>query len=257
MSRAVELSCDLGEAVTDSERAVERAIWPMITAANVACGGHVGDVDSMREAIARCLEFEITLGAHPSYPDREGFGRRHVDMTFDDLVSALSAQLDVLRRLAADAGLEVERVKPHGALYNEAQKDDELAAAVLQAVTQTAPGAALVCAAGSAVERACSKSGARIVREAFVDRRYESNGSLQPRAQRNSLLIDPDEAAAQALRLAERGAVIAVDGSEVRIEFETLCAHSDMPGSVDRIRTVRERLEAAGFPLRGTRAAQG
>lgn len=250
MSRFIELSCDLGEAVTAAEHAVERAIWPMITAANVACGGHVGDAGSMREAIARCIEFGVTLGAHPSYPDKAGFGRRHVDMTFDALVDALSGQLEALQRLAAKGGVDVERVKPHGALYNEAQVDDALAAALVEAVTRTIPAAVLVCAAGSAVARACSRAGIEIVREAFVDRRYGPNGSLQPRAESGSLLIDPEEAAAQAVRLAESGTVIASDGSEVRVEFGTVCAHSDMPGSVERIRRVRQSLESAGFVLR-------
>lgn len=249
MSRLLDLSCDLGEARSDEERAVESAIWPMISAANVACGGHVGDEESMREAIERCVTHGVSLGAHPSYPDREGFGRRHVDMTTEALVASLSSQIELLRGVALERGIEVERVKPHGALYNEAQKDAALALAIIEAVRRAQPRAAIVCAAGSQVEREALRAGIAVVREAFVDRRYASDGALQPRGEPGSLLLDPEDAAGQAVRLAATGAVVASDGTEVPISFETLCAHSDMPGSAARIQCVLRALGDAGFAV--------
>lgn len=245
--RRIDLSCDLGEARSPEELAVEDEIWPLISAANVACGGHVGDERSMLASIERCLAHGITLGAHPSYPDREGFGRRHIEIATVDLVASLSGQIEALCSLGRKRGLDVVRVKPHGMLYNEAQADARLAEAVAAAVRQSAPAAALVCAGGSEVERACASAGLAVVREAFVDRRYLPSGALQPRSEPGSMLIDPDEAAAQALRLARDDQVIACDGTTVAVEFETLCAHSDMPGSVERIRLVRARLAGAGF----------
>jgi 5-oxoprolinase (ATP-hydrolysing) subunit A len=247
--RRIDLSCDLGEALSAEERAIEDAIWPMISAANVACGGHVGDERSMREAIDRCLEHGVTLGAHPSYPDREGFGRRHMEIATEDLVTSLAGQIEALRALGRERGLDVVRVKPHGALYNEAQVDPRLAEAVVAAVRQAIPSAALVSAGGSEVERACASSGLAVVREAFVDRRYLPSGALQPRSAQGSMLLDPEEAAAQALLLAREGRVIACDGTAVAVEFETLCAHSDMPRSVERIGYVRVRLVEAGFSI--------
>lgn len=250
MSRTIDLSCDLGEARSDEERAVESAIWPMISAANVACGGHVGDEESMREAIENCVRYGVTPGAHPSYPDREGFGRRHVEMTSEALVASLSAQIELLRGFARERALDVERVKPHGALYNEAQQDEALALAIIEAVRRTRPRAAIVCAAGSHVEREARRVGITVVREAFVDRRYVPDGSLQPRGEPGSLLLDPKDAAGQAVRLATTGAVIASDGTEVSIAFQTLCAHSDMPGSVARVQSVLRALVDAGFAVR-------
>jgi UPF0271 protein len=250
-TRRIDLSCDLGEAVTEEERSIERAIWPLISSANVACGGHVGDEQTMREAIGLCAEHGVLLGAHPSYPDRDGFGRRHVEIEPDDLVSSLRAQLSALRMLGLERGLEVERVKPHGALYNEAQHDSRLAGAIVAAVRQAAPSAAVVSAGGFAVDSEARKERLAFVREAFVDRRYLADGTLQPRGEEGSLLVDPEDAALQAIRLAESGTVVAADGSEITVAFETLCAHSDMPGSVERIGRVRERLIRAGFTIGG------
>jgi UPF0271 protein len=148
-----------------------------------------------------------------------------------------------------ERGLEVERVKPHGALYNEAQHDRRLAVAIVAAVRQAAPAAAVVSAGGFAVESDARKEGLAFVREAFVDRRYLADGTLQPRSEKGSLLVDPEDAAMQAIRLAESGTVVAANGSEITVAFETLCAHSDMPGSIERIGRVRERLIRAGFTI--------
>lgn len=250
MNDRVDLSCDLGEARNDEETAVENAIWPLISAANVACGGHVGDEKSMRVAIAKCEDHEVILGAHPSYPDREGFDRKSIEITIEALVSSLSSQLALFRSLAAERRKDIERVKPHGALYNDAHRNSCLAEAVVSSVAQVLPRAAIVCADGSEVDRASREAGLAVVREAFVDRRYLSNASLQPRSEAGSLLTDPEAAADQALRLAASGHVIAADGAVVRLTFETLCAHSDMPGSVERIQRVCARLAAAGFEVR-------
>ncbi len=249
MNRRIDLSCDLGESRTAEERAVEIAIWPLITSANVACGGHVGDESSMKAAIDRCREHDVALGAHPSYPDREGFGRRTMAIDSDDLIESLASQLESLRRLGIAKKVELERVKPHGALYNEAQGDARLAAAIVEAVRRVAPHAAVVCADGSEVQRACLDAGIAVVREAFADRRYMPDGSLQPRSEEGSLLLNPKDAVAQALRLAQEGRVTSAGGTSVEVVFETMCAHSDMEGSVQRIGLVRSALTRAGFAI--------
>lgn len=249
MTRTIDLSCDLGEAVSEGERAVESEIWPLVSAANIACGGHVGDEESMRKAIERCAENGVVLGAHPSYPDREGFGRRHIAIRVDELIESLEEQIATLGRLAAEQGLALERIKPHGALYNEAQRETGLAEAVVAACRATAPRAALVCAPGSRSEEAARNAGLAVVREAFADRRYDPDGSLQPRGEAGALLEDPDDTARQAVSLSRSGTVLASDGRSVRIPFDTLCVHSDMKGAVDRIRRVREALAEAGFTI--------
>ena len=192
MTRMIDLSCDLGEARNDVERSTERSIWPLIGAANVACGGHVGDHATMGEAIELCLAHGVTLGAHPSYPDREGFGRIPMDMRGEDLLIALSSQLSSLQDLAAERGLALERVKPHGALYNEAHHDARLASTIVRATRDVTPEAAIVCAAGSRLEEVAVAEGCAVIREAFADRRYRTDGSLVSRYEANALLLDFD-----------------------------------------------------------------
>lgn len=246
----VDLSCDLGEASNAGERATELALWPLVDAANVACGGHAGDDASMREAATLARRHGVRLGAHPSFPDREGFGRQLIDLGEAELVASLVEQIRSLRALAEAAGVELERVKAHGALYNVAHHDEQLARQLVDAVIAAAPHAAIVCPSGSAMERVASERSMRVVREAFADRRYLADGSLLARGHAQSLLTEPADAAAQALSLAKRGVVTALDGSEITIPHDTICIHADMPGAVARLRAIRAGLAAAGVPLR-------
>lgn len=222
---------------------MERELWPQVDAANVACGGHAGGRTSMSEAVALARRYGVVLGAHPSFPDREGFGRRRIEIGSEDLEAAITRQIVDLRRIAAEAGLALERVKPHGALYNEAHHDRELARIVVDAAVSAAPAASLVAAPGSALLELARARGLSVVQEAFADRRYRADGSLVSRSEPDSLL-DFGEAAEQALRLAQRGSVLASDGSEVRIAFDTLCVHGDMQGAVQRLGAIRDALRS-------------
>ena len=227
----IELSADLGEAATDEERIVERAIWPLVDAANVACGGHAGDEDSMREAVLAATRLGVILGAHPSYPDRASFGRAPMNIAPPVLRSSLVAQISALRNHASANGARLERVKAHGALYNEAHRDRALADVLVAAVRAVDPSLALVAAAKSEMAEAARAAGLRVVREAFADRRYRDDGSLVPRSESNALLT-VEESAAQAEMLAR----------ERTIEFDTICIHADMPGAVERLEAIRHRL---------------
>lgn len=238
----LEISCDLGEAFTVEETLVEGALWPLVDAANVACGGHAGDRESMRAAVALAARHGVVLGAHPSFPDRAGFGRRRIEIEPSDLRVALARQVGELREIATSAGVLLRRIKPHGALYNEAHHDRELARIVVDAALAAAPRSALVAAPGSALLEEARRRGLDVVREAFADRRYRSDGSLVPRSAPGALLLDFAEAAGQGARLAATGTVLAEDGSEVQIEFDTLCVHGDMPDSVERVRAIRAAL---------------
>lgn len=242
----VQLSCDLGESRNADERRVEAELWALVDAANVACGGHVGDASSMREAVLRARDGGVILGAHPSYPDREGFGRRSIDIPFPQLRASLRSQIDGLRTIAEREGVPLARVKPHGALYNDAHHDDELARCIVDAVRDVSAAIAVVAAPGSRLLACAEREGLQTVREAFADRRYRCDGSLVPRSEPGSLLLQVEEAAQQAYRLAMERVVVADDGTRVSVDFETLCVHGDMEDSVARLRAIRARLDAAG-----------
>ena len=224
----LELSADLGEGSPGEDE-----IWPLIDRANVACGGHTGDDDSMRNAAARAAKHGVILGAHPSYPDREHFGRRSMQIAPDALRASLRAQLAALALFAT-----VHHVKPHGALYNDAHKDRALADVIVSALSDDI---ALVAPDRSQMAAAARAGGIRVIREAFADRRYEPDGSLTPRSIPGATLTITD-AAAQAALLAREGVVIARDGSRISIGFDTLCIHADMDGAVERLHAIRAAL---------------
>lgn len=230
----IDLSADLGEGAPDEDE-----IWPLITSANVACGGHTGDERSMGEAARLAREHGVRIGAHPSYPDREHFGRRSITMDPDALRASLVGQLRALRAFAP-----IHHVKPHGALYNDAHENRQLADVILDAMRELDESLAIVCGDRSQMAVAARAAGTRVIREAFADRRYESDGSLVSRAIEGSTL-SVEEAAAQAALLAREGVVLARDGSRVAVPFDTLCIHADMLHASVRLRAVRDELGIA------------
>ena len=227
----IDISADMGEGSPGEEE-----IWPLITSANVACGGHIGDADSMTHAATRARELGVRLGAHPSYPDRENFGRKSMTMAPAALRASLAAQIGALRAIAP-----IVFVKPHGALYNDAHRDVVRAGIIVEAMADVDPGLALVCPDASAMATAARSSGVRVIREAFADRRYNADGSLVSRAEPDALL-GVEEAAEQAARLATERAVIARDGSRLTVPHDTICIHADMDRAVERLRAIRQRL---------------
>ena len=228
----IDISADLGEGAPD-----EPAIWPLITSANVACGGHYGDVNSMTHAVQRARELGTKIGAHPSYPDRANFGRKSMSMPPEDLRATLIEQITALLDIAG----KLHHVKPHGALYNDAHKDRTLAEIVIDAVRAIDEALPIVCSDKSEMAAAARAAGTPVIREAFADRRYNADGSLVARSEPSSLLT-VDEAAAQATMLATESAVIARNGSRITIPFDTICVHADMERAVERLRAIRKVL---------------
>jgi UPF0271 protein len=224
----IEISADMGEGAPD-----EPQIWPLINAANVACGGHYGDEQTMRAAVAAAREHNVVIGAHPSYPDRASFGRGSMQVE-----PALLRETLVEQIRAIDALTPLRHVKAHGALYNDAHRDAGLAAILIDAIALVNASLAIVCPARSEMSTAAATRAIRVIREAFADRRYEPDASLTPRSVERSTL-DVDEAAAQARLLAREGIVIARDGTRIALPFDTLCVHSDMPNAVARLRAIR------------------
>ena len=225
----IDLSADLGEGSPGEDE-----IWPLITSANIACGGHIGDEQSMREAARRARKHNVRFGAHPSYPDRDNFGRKSLSISPDDLRASLLAQIAALAAFAP-----VHHVKPHGALYNDAHKDRALADVVISALDSSM---AIVAPDRSQMAAAARDAGLRVIREAFADRRYEPDGSLTPRSIPGSTLT-VEEAAAQAALLVHDSAVIARDGTRLTIAFDTICIHADMPNAIDRLRAIRRTID--------------
>ena len=225
----IELSADLGEGSPGEEE-----IWPLIDRANVACGGHTGDADSMRLAADSALRHHVILGAHPSYPDRANFGRKSLSIPPDALRASLIAQLAALRAFGA-----VHHVKPHGALYNDAHQSRALAEVIVSALD---PATALVAPDASQMAAAARAAGIPVIREAFADRRYEPDGSLTPRTLPGATLTI-EEAAGQAFLLVREGCVIARDGTRLPLRFDTLCIHADMPQALERLRAIRASID--------------
>lgn len=236
--KTIDLSCDLGEAATAAEDAVEEALFARVTSANVACGGHTGDRASMERAVERARAYGVALGAHPSYPDRVGFGRARLSIAPAALVESLVEQIAALVSIAGETGMAVRHVKAHGALYNDAHQDAGVAESIAAAVARFSPTPALVCSAGSMLMAIGLRAGLAIVAEGFADRRYRPDGSLVPRRAPDALILDVREAAEQAVALASAG------------RLDTLCIHSDTPNAVARLEAIRAALVAAGFRFR-------
>jgi UPF0271 protein len=227
----IDLSADVGEGAPD-----EAELWPLLTSANAACGGHYGDEHTMREAARLAHQHHVLLGAHPSYPDRENFGRKSLSMDADTLRNTLITQISALAAIAP-----LHHVKPHGALYNDAHKDRALASVIVDAMRTVDPALALVAPDHSQMAAAARAAGTRVIREAFADRRYEPDGSLTPRTIPGATLT-VEEAAVQASLLARESVVIARDGTRIPIAFDTLCIHADMEGALPRLRAIHDAL---------------
>ncbi|MGN6761717.1 MAG: LamB/YcsF family protein [Leifsonia sp.] len=249
MPRSVDLNSDLGESFGAWTMGDDAALLRIVSSANVACGFHAGDPSTM---LATCREAEangVTVGAHVSYRDLPGFGRRSMDVPAGELRDEVLYQLAALSGLARVAGTAVRYVKPHGALYNRIVRDAAQARAVVDAVVAFDPALPLLGLAGSAVERAAADAGLRFVREAFVDRGYRADGTLVPRTDPGALLTEAPEIAERAVRMVTAGTVDAVDGTAVRLEVDSLCVHGDTSGAVAMARAVRSALAAAAIQV--------
>jgi 5-oxoprolinase (ATP-hydrolysing) subunit A len=246
--RTIDLNADVGE--LPELAAVETELLEVVTSVNVACGGHAGDADSMERVVRAALARGVAIGAHPSYPDREGFGRRVLPMAPDELSVSVAGQVAALRDVARRCGARLSHVKPHGALYNAAAKNPGLARAISTGVARVAPDVVLVGLAGSEMLAAFVEAGFAVAGEAFADRGYEPDGSLIPRGRPGALKESAEEAAAQALSIALRGEVVGSDGLKVRVDARTLCLHSDTPGAGAFARVIAAELRGAGVAIR-------
>jgi UPF0271 protein len=245
----IDLNSDMGESYGAYTIGADDEILRWVTSANVACGWHGGDPSVMRRTVERAKALGVAVGAHPSYPDLLGFGRRVMQITRQEARDYMLYQIGALRAFAEALGLTLQHVKPHGAIYNVAVKDRELSLGIAEGIADAGGNLILVGLPGSELLRAGQEVGVRVAREAFGDRAYNEDGTLVSRKLPGSLITDPGAVAERVLGFT-RGLVTASSGKEIRIQADTICLHGDTPGAGAIARRVRERLEAAGIKPR-------
>ena len=247
--KRIDLNCDMGELPKAIADGTQEALMPSFTSINVACGGHAGDQQTMKTTIEQALRWKLAIGAHPGYPDRANFGRLEMNLSAQAISDSIYQQVRTLAEIAAHCGVQLTHVKPHGALYNQAVHNRQLAQAIADGVTRWRRDVALVGLAGSPMLNVFRDAGFSVAAEAFADRRYESDGTLRSRKHEDALIHDPAKASRQALSIAQQGTVTACDGSQVTVTAQTICIHGDTPGAPQIAAAVAKTLRDAGLTL--------
>ena len=250
--KKVDLNCDLGESFGAYTIGMDDEVIKYITSANVACGFHAGDPLVMDRTVKMAVEHNVAVGAHPGYPDLQGFGRRNMDCTLEEIRNTVVYQIGALQAFCAIHGTRMRHVKPHGSLYNTAAVNEGVARAIAEAVVSV-DSELIYVALSSAKETIMSKIGhdvgLKMVYEAFPDRAYTPEGTLLSRRLPGAVVRDPQVVAERAVMMAKEGKVIAVDGTPIQLDIQTLCVHGDTPMAVDLVRAIREKLEAEGMSV--------
>jgi len=241
----IDLNADLGEG-----DAYDAELLEIVSSCNVACGGHTGDAESMAATVAAAIRNGVAVGAHPGYPDPEGFGRESGFLAGDALYESLTQQVAALADIAAELGTRMTHVKPHGALYNDSVGNGHLAGIIARVTAEAHGTVSLVGMAGTEMQRAAERHRLQFVAEGFIDRAYEPDGTLVSRKKPGAVHADFSVAVAQALSLASEGRVSAINGDVIPVVVDTLCIHGDTPGAADAARRVRDALEANGIEIR-------
>ena len=241
----VDLNADLGEGAPD-----DAELLALVSSANIACGWHAGDARLMQATVTAALARGVAIGAHPSYPDRDNFGRSEMQLAPADVKADLIYQIGALDALVRAAGGRLHHVKPHGALYNQAARDPALADAIAAAVLDVNPALAVYGLAGGELLKAAERAGLRAMAEVFADRGYRADGSLVPRSQPGAFVEDTDAAVARTLRMVREGVVQAVTGETVPLQVQTICLHGDGPHALAFARALNQALTQAGVQLR-------
>ena len=247
---AIDLNSDLGESYGAWAMGDDAAMLAIVSSANVACGFHAGDPVGILSTVRAAAKNGVSIGAHVSYPDRVGFGRRDMDVTRDELIADVIYQIGALNGIAASAGVAVSYVKPHGALYNRIAQDPKQGQAVIDGILAIDPSLVLMGLAGAPILDLARKSGLKIVAEAFADRAYAPDGQLVSRREPGAVLHDAAEIAGRMLQLAQSGTLEAIDGSTIKVDAQSICVHGDSPGAVAIAREIRRTFEENGIIVR-------
>jgi UPF0271 protein len=248
--KTIDLNCDMGESFGAWKMGDDRGLMPFISSANVACGFHAGDPSTIRATVRLAVDHGVAIGAHPSLPDLQGFGRRAMKISAQECYDLVVYQAGAVEAFARAAGARLHHVKIHGMLYNMAATDAELADAIARATKDLGGGTMLYALSGSAMMDAATRHGVKAVGEVFGDRSYQSDGTLTPRGQPGAMITDEAASVAQVLMMVEQGKLRSLDGVEVPVDAGTLCLHGDQPGAVRFAQALR-----AAFKDRGIRVA--
>lgn len=251
--KSIDINCDLGESFGAYRMGFDSDVMRYISSANIACGWHAGDSLVMEKTVRMATCNEVAVGAHPGYPDLVGFGRRHMDCTAEEIRSYLTYQIGALNAFCVTNSVEMRHVKPHGALYMNAMKDERVGEAICEAVAALNPNLVLFVMAGQQgfkLASIASSHGLRVCMEAFPDRQYDPGGNLTPRSDPNAVLSDTSLVAQRALMMAIEGRVKASDGSIIELEAKTLCVHGDNEAALGLVREIRRQLEREGVAIR-------
>ena len=241
----IDLNCDMGEGAGN-----DAIIMPYITSANIACGFHAGDEHTMRQTIRSAKTYKVAIGAHPSYPDREYFGRQEMNLSDSEIYTLINQQLSILDAIAKEEDVVLNHVKPHGALYNQAAKDVRLATVIANAVNDFDPRLKLVGLSGSCLVNAAAAVGLHSISEVFADRTYTDNGHLTPRTQANAMITTEEESIQQVLQMVLKGTVTSTLGKAIAIKAETICLHGDGPHAAAFAERIYAVLQEKGIVLK-------
>ena len=244
MNLTIDLNADLGEGAGHDDE-----LFELISSANIATGFHAGDADTMHAAVSIAKAHGVAVGAHPSFFDRENFGRKELEIPDQEVFDAVAYQLGIFQAIASALAVQPNHVKPHGALYNMAVHDERLADAIARAIALVDPKLILFAPDNSELACAGEAHGLQIAREVFADRNYLNDGWLVPRTRPDALLSDPKEGAQRVLRMLREGKVQSVEGRDVDVRGETICVHGDTPGAVEFARELRTQLEHDGVRI--------
>ncbi len=246
----IDLNCDLGESFGAYKIGMDEEILPYVTSANIACGFHGGDPVVMEKTVALCKKYGVRAGAHPGFPDLAGFGRRNMSLSPNEVKTSVMYQIGALNAFCRGAGIRLCHVKPHGALYNMAANDYELAKAICQAIKEVDGSLVLLALSNSEMLRAAKDTGVSAASEVFADRAYEGDGSLVPRSRKGAVIEDEELALKRVIRMAKEGVVEAIDGSTISIDADSVCVHGDGGKALEFVKRIRKGFSEAGIEVK-------
>jgi UPF0271 protein len=249
MSASIDLNADMGESFGAWHMGDDAALMPWISSANIACGFHAGDPGTLADTVTLAVQHGVAIGAHPGLPDLQGFGRRAMQVTEEQVYQMTLYQAGAVRAFAEAAGSRLHHLKAHGALYNMAAQDHALSRGLARAVKALGDGVQIYVLAGSVMEAVARELGLSVRCEVFADRRYMPDGTLAPRARPDALITDEAEAVAQVVRMVGEGTLRAVDGSVVTVQADTVCIHGDKPTAVPFVQALRRALAVKGVQV--------
>lgn len=238
----IDINCDMGEINTLLDNGTYEALMDHVTSINIACGGHAGDEKMIRAMVKTAKEKKVKIGAHPSYPDRKNFGRYEMDITNEELSISILEQITRVMDIATEQNYSISHMKPHGALYNKAANDESLATLIGEVIISINPSLPIMCLAGSKMVSILEDMGLNVLRESFADRTYEADGSLRKRTLSNALIVNPQIATLQAYNISKNNKLVAHNGTEITIQSDTVCIHSDTPDALKIAIAVNNKL---------------